>query len=71
MYDQELDQATAIRCTVCDGDKVIACDECDGYGYYADRSSGKLRFVNCPDCQGKGYITCPHCDGSGEEPTHE
>lgn len=62
------------RCPVCEGERVTACEVCDGMGtvvFVQHTGGGSLRhLLPCPNCQGRGYVDCPRCGGSGEDVDH-
>lgn len=49
------------RCSLCRGDCVIPCEDCEGTGAFEDGNE-------CDLCRGDGVRECPNCDGVGAEP---
>lgn len=49
------------RCSYCNGDKYVVCDQCQGLGS-VDYGKGP---ETCRKCHGGHFVTCPRCHGSG------
>lgn len=64
------------QCMQCDGDKVLACDECTRGVVKCDcgvrLNGGKTKYdkydKDCKKCGGSGRYDCKKCDGEGEIP---
>ena len=55
-YDYELTTTNGMSeyCMYCNGDNVVACDECGASGE-----------INCENCE-KGYVPCDECGSTGQ-----
>ncbi|MDB5198748.1 MAG: DnaJ central domain [Chitinophagaceae bacterium] len=63
-----------IKCPKCRGNKIIACDKCDGSGKIRNSSyifglseltNLANNLVRCYRCKGTGNKQCDKCNGTG------
>jgi DnaJ-class molecular chaperone len=59
---------TADLCPMCDGEKFVVCENCNGNGEVtASVPHAHLQGITdtCPVCKGTGEAKCPVCNGEG------